>query len=215
MQATTSSVAAKVYQILSRDEEPLVLATPREAIEDLIATRWHAFLFAKEKMYQYPEYKCDVVTPWTDKVALTVSMVFPKGSPYYHLVNFKLLQRLENGILSTLQEDYFELGVECVPEGEVSLGLLKAISLFGVVMIGIAGASLLLLLECIWSACSSRALNAPSAQEDQALKVTSVDQACYLRELEALMSRWRIDDRERFAADVDLLCETKKQRGLK
>lgn len=209
MQAADSPVAMKMHQILTKhDDESLVFQTPREAIQDIIAVPDHAYIYSVEKMYEYPEYKCDVIRPWTNNIALIVSMAFPKNSPYTKFINFKLLERLENGLLSVLQRRHYELNVECIPERKVTLSFLKSISLFGVMAAGFIVSLLMFIVEGLLYGCNRILTKPTSAPKDSKYARTSD----YEDELKVFMFKWGISERHSFLTDLEMLHQLRNHK---
>ncbi len=209
--ATGTAYTRKMYQIVTKHDsddndggKALVFPEERAAIEDVIATPTHAFLFAVEAMYAYPEYRCDMVTPWVDSTVYLNSMTFAKSSPHFSFINFRLLQRLEHGLLTVLQRRYFELDTRCISERNVSLSFFKSISLFGIVATGLVAATAIFLAEWIWPRITGR-LAKDSAEEFVLNVAPTTSQPYEEDDLKLFMFKWGINDRENFLRELDNL----------
>lgn len=204
-------MARRFLQILARhkDEERLLsFLTGAEALDDVVSEPTHALMYTKEHVYQHPEYRCDLVPTWEDKRVTSISMTFPKGSPYFRLINFRLGRRLENGLLAMLNKRSFELG-ECTTERIVTFSFYKSISLFGIIWVGMSAALMVFLAESYWFAFGHNFLRKynHSSSHDSERPVDREEE-----EVELIMRRWNIRDRNKFLAEMEVLYEIKQRR---
>lgn len=125
----------KIYEDMKRSPQSSLLPTRRKAIQKIIDSPWQVLVDTKENVMFFSDHQCDIVIPYISHTPRFISYGFPKNSPYRDLFQYNVLKLQETGALALIKARNHH-SPKCLDTREVSLGLRKLVSMFGIVALG-------------------------------------------------------------------------------
>lgn len=184
------------------------------------------YLTISEVMTFFPQYYCELTEAFLSRHPIFNSFAYGKNWPYGDFLSYEALKMYESGTINIMHKKWLTIEMDCrEDDDDVSLSLVKLVSLFAVLGTGIFCSLVFIVIELYFSnngrGSQSSWLIKQSPMRPMNFDAMDEDDDYYQREdigplnkafddrLKKFMFKWGVSNRAAFVADFDELVRLK------